>query len=63
MTVFEQEYHQHGDKQIPGDLEFNPVCGTYRWRCPRCKLGWVTAGSAMDIANDIAFADWESNKS
>jgi hypothetical protein len=53
---FPQEYHQHGDEFIAGELILHSKIGTYTWQCPCCKIRWVTVGSVMDIANEIAFS-------
>lgn len=29
---------------------------SYRWRCPRCRTGWVTEGSAIDKYNESMHA-------
>jgi len=54
---FEQEVCDRHNVPVFADLVFTSLCGTYRWRCPLCGLGWVTEGSPMDIANEIAFAN------
>jgi hypothetical protein len=56
-AAFAQEYHQHGKNLIRAEIVLNLECGTYRWRCPHCRLSWVSVGSAMDVANEIAFAN------
>jgi hypothetical protein len=29
---------------------------TYRWRCPKCRIGWVTEGSPMEAFNTLVYA-------
>ena len=58
--AFQQEFCERHGEPIEATLTFNPVCGTFRWRCPKCGIGWVTEGSAMDVANEIAFANCAS---
>jgi len=54
---FEQEFCDRHTPVRQASLVFSTLCGTYRWRCASCGIGWVTVGSAMDIANEIAFAN------
>ena len=58
---FEQEYcDRHGYLRIPATLipPFRPDLPiiSYRWRCPKCRTGWVTEGSVIDKYNESMYA-------
>lgn len=61
MERFEQEYCDacHGGPHkahlIPPWRPDLPII-SYRWRCPRCRRGWVTVDSPMDVYNETMYA-------
>lgn len=58
---FEQEYCDRCSNDLPpADLipPFRPDLPiiSYRWRCPKCRTGWVTEDSDMDNYNEAMYA-------
>lgn len=58
---FDRETCDRHKTPLPAELVFTPRCGTYRWRCRQCGIGWVTEGTPLERHNEIAFANCTRN--